>query len=85
MCTRTPNPQLYDLGDPWGASGTGDGNALNRQGNATQCCKTFENCHPAASCTAAQNAPRALNAQENTGLKLFAQHVGIAALAAAAV
>ena len=51
--------QLYDLGDPWGHSGTGDGNGRNLADNETVCCKGFQNCqHPPKNwtCTAAQNA-----------------------------
>lgn len=51
--------QLYDLGDPYGHSGTSDGNTLTPAGNETRCCATFQNCqHPAHNwtCTAEQNA-----------------------------
>lgn len=60
--------QLYDLADPWGHSGTGDGDKRNGhrlnqtavgspwvEGNQTRCCKEWVGCK-GAQCTAAQNA-----------------------------
>ena len=59
---NTFGAQLYDLGDPWGHAGTGDGNELTAAGNETRCCADYQNCqHPAGNwtCTAAQNASNA--------------------------
>ena len=59
---NTFGAQLYDLADPWGNSGTTDGNRLNPAGNETACCIDFQDCqHPAHNwtCTAAQNATNA--------------------------
>lgn len=55
---NTFGAQLYDIADPWGKSGTGDGNRLNDYNNATRCCKTWEQCNPIR-CTAEQNATNA--------------------------
>jgi hypothetical protein len=59
---NTFGAQLYDLGDPWGHAGTGDGNELTAAGNETRCCAEYQNCqHPSGNwtCTAAQNASNA--------------------------
>eukprot|EP01043_Picozoa_sp_COSAG02_P036878 COSAG02_NODE_2732_length_8141_cov_41.736011_7_plen_841_part_00 len=65
---NTFGAQLYDLADPWGHSGTGDGDKrdghrINQtevnspwvKGNQTRCCKEWVGCK-GAQCNSAQNA-----------------------------
>ena len=64
---NTFGAQLYDLADPWGHSGTGDGDKRNGhcvnqsavnspwvKGNQTRCCKEWVGCK-GSQCTVAQN------------------------------
>lgn len=68
---NTFGAQLYDLADPYGHSGTGDGDKRNGHrvnqtavnspwvdGNQTRCCKEWVGCK-GVKCTAAQNASKA--------------------------